>query len=375
MYTQDYHRIQCATGYLPTAFHISSVTYTRKLGEQRASRRRSLKDQRNKRRQSFAFIHHKFSITHTTQITPPTNLPHLSLPTGTARMDPQRRGKVASSNVPAPRSSTLPEDLERLINEVVLKDSRDMCATMSLVASRFYFWTKPFQIHTVVIHQRDDWIQRVSDYFLPNASAIRTLVLNLPYKHIYTREIPANELSLLRGLLEASGGVRHLAVTWNIWAELSTQSGALHVESLYLIWDGEFDADFPSLDHLQHPTALKDLTVYGPPSDREHVRFQIDVECFLPSTMGCDNLAYITYVAHRVPPIGLRYPEGKSAMLVRLHRTELSGSDRGQIRRIEERGHQHFSTVCVFDDSQVLIEWVTKVEGRQSVLNHLPHAE
>ncbi|KAJ7656799.1 hypothetical protein DFH06DRAFT_1473420, partial [Mycena polygramma] len=87
---------------------------------------------------------------------------------------------MVSSAELVPSSPKFPEDLERTITEVLLNDAADMCGTMSLLASRFHAWAIPFAFHTVVIHQRDDWMQRISECFLPNANTIHVLVLHLP---------------------------------------------------------------------------------------------------------------------------------------------------------------------------------------------------
>ncbi|KAJ7657318.1 kinase-like domain-containing protein [Mycena polygramma] len=165
---------------------------------------------------------------------------------------------------------TFPEDIERTINEVVLNDTRRMCGTMKLVASRFETWTKPIMFHTAVVRRRDNWMQRVEECLLPNGSLIRILVLDLGLRGsegyycqdpLHRKKSSEKELSLLRRLLEACGQVNHLAVTWNVWDQLQGECGALRLKSLYLIWDGTFGNDAPSLDHLQHPADLEDLTL------------------------------------------------------------------------------------------------------------------
>ncbi|KAJ6564136.1 hypothetical protein B0H19DRAFT_1258627 [Mycena capillaripes] len=87
---------------------------------------------------------------------------------------------------------------------------------MSLVASRFHAWTKPFTFHTVIVRRHDKWVQTTTDCVLPNASFIRMLVLDLPFTQDEVRlQSSAEELSIIRRLLEACGRVSHLAVTWN----------------------------------------------------------------------------------------------------------------------------------------------------------------
>jgi hypothetical protein len=56
---------------------------------------------------------------------------------------------TATLDVADPKPA-FPEDIERAINDALLNDARDMCGTMSLVASRFYAWcvTKAFSSDT-----------------------------------------------------------------------------------------------------------------------------------------------------------------------------------------------------------------------------------
>ncbi|KAJ6564117.1 hypothetical protein B0H19DRAFT_1258616 [Mycena capillaripes] len=167
---------------------------------------------------------------------------------------------------------SFPEDIERTITEVVYDDARNMAGTMSLVASRFHAWTKPLTFHTVIVRRHDNWMQTTSDCVLPNASFIRVLVLDLPFTQDEVRlQSSAEELSIIRRLLEACGRVSHLAVTWNIWAHLERECGVLELKSLCLVWDGEFSRriDAPSFLHLRNRTALQDLTVSAP-ADLEH---------------------------------------------------------------------------------------------------------
>ncbi|KAJ7436066.1 hypothetical protein B0H11DRAFT_2111725 [Mycena galericulata] len=154
-----------------------------------------------------------------------------------------------------------PEDIERTINQVLLDDARDMCGTMSLVASRFYAWTKPITFRTVVVRRHNDWTKRIDEFLLPNASFIRCLAIPGSFS--------AAELSPVRLLLESARQVVHLAVTWSLWAQLPSECGALGLESLYLIWDGVPPVSFPSLKHLERPTALKDLTIFAPADLRQ----------------------------------------------------------------------------------------------------------
>ncbi|KAJ7100972.1 hypothetical protein B0H15DRAFT_1018235 [Mycena belliarum] len=168
----------------------------------------------------------------------------------------------------APASEPVfPADIERSLNEIVVDGFPEMCGTMSLVAARFHGWTKPFKFRTVTVRRSSNWTQRIKSQLLPNAAFIRTLVLDLPFTHDGLRgEVPAEELAILRALLETAGGVKHLALTWNIWAHLQSECGALEIRSLYLIWNGVYRISAPSLASLQHPDALVDLTFYAPKS-------------------------------------------------------------------------------------------------------------
>ncbi|KAJ7101483.1 hypothetical protein B0H15DRAFT_1017896 [Mycena belliarum] len=169
-----------------------------------------------------------------------------------------------------------PEDIERTINEVLLRDTRDMCGTMSLVASRFNIWTKPISLHMVMVRRCDNWMERVCDWLLPNAAFVRILVLDMPSLQGRKRiPLPAEELGLIRRLLEASERVAHLAVTWNIWSALQQECSALCLESLYLIWDhAYYKVPVPSLADLQYPTALRDLTISAPPDLKNPTPFR-----------------------------------------------------------------------------------------------------
>jgi hypothetical protein len=58
-----------------------------------------------------------------------------------ANTSASHRGMAPSFGVLAPiQEPTFPEDIERTIIDVLLNDARDMCGTMSLVASRFHAW-------------------------------------------------------------------------------------------------------------------------------------------------------------------------------------------------------------------------------------------
>ncbi|KAJ7477446.1 hypothetical protein FB451DRAFT_1172998 [Mycena latifolia] len=273
---------------------------------------------------------------------------------------------AANFGVAATAEAVFPEDIERAINEVLLNDTREMCGTMSLVASRFRTWAKPIAFRTVSVRRHNNWTQRIGDCLLSNASFIRILVLDLDLPFTEGRgrgQLPEEELSLIRRLLEASGRVRHLAVTWNIWAHLPRECGALRLSGLYLIWDRGFHiyAHGPSLHNLQYPAALEDLTVYAPADLRNPMPFRTIGRCFLPVTRQCVNLAYVTYAADRMPCPGVEDFDLRGAMLVLVGMTEPHEQTATEIKTIRDR-YPNFSAV--------LVEWVAKMEGRESLLDH-----
>ncbi|KAJ6564077.1 hypothetical protein B0H19DRAFT_1258581 [Mycena capillaripes] len=262
---------------------------------------------------------------------------------------------------------SFPEDIERTITEVVLDLARDMASTMSLVASRFHAWTKPLTFHTVIVRRHDDWMQRISDCILPNASFIRILVLDLPFTQDEVRlQSSAVELSIIRQLLEACGRVRHLAVTWNIWAHLEHECGVLELQSLCLVWDGAFfhGINAPSILHLRHPAALKDLTVSAPPDLQNPTPFRSWGELYLPTlTRENFNLAYVTYASNRLPVEGVGDSNLTWATLVIVGRKEPCDFEEEALQW-ERNRCPNYSTVFMLDWSQVLEEWVAKMEGR-----------
>ncbi|KAJ6564141.1 hypothetical protein B0H19DRAFT_1374632 [Mycena capillaripes] len=207
---------------------------------------------------------------------------------------------------------SLPEDIERAITEVLLHDARDMAGTMSLVASRFNAWTKPLTFHTVTVRRDDNWMQTVSDCVLPNAIFIRILVLDLPFTQDQVQlQSSAEELSIIRRLLEACGRVSHLAVTWNIWAHLERECGVLELKSLCLVWDGEFSRriDAPSFLYIRHPAALQDLTVSAPANLENPTplrsRGQLDLPVWTQAWKNFLSLSYVTYASNVMPSRGI----------------------------------------------------------------------
>ncbi|KAJ7758462.1 hypothetical protein DFH07DRAFT_772471 [Mycena maculata] len=264
---------------------------------------------------------------------------------------------MAAAATPQP---TFPQDIERAINEVLLSDTRDMCSTMSLVALRFSVcWDY-------------DWMRRIQDCFLPNAGLIRILVLDLAFSQRFVRsQLTEDQFSLVRQLLEASERVRHLAVTWNIWAHLQRKCGALRLQSLYLIWDNAWDVQPPTLEHLQHPSTLEDLTLYTPHDLCDPHGFRPFGRLYLPATTHCVNLAYVTYAADRMAG-SFAHARLKGAILALVGAEEL---DEWAIESIwrERRQYPVFSTVDIPSTEELLKEWVAKMEGRGSVLENRPH--
>ncbi|KAJ6564078.1 hypothetical protein B0H19DRAFT_1067675 [Mycena capillaripes] len=269
---------------------------------------------------------------------------------------------------------SLPEDIERTITEVVLDDATDMAGTMSLVASRFHAWTKPLTFHTVIVRRHDNWMQRISDCILPNASFIRILVLDLPFTQDEVRlQSSAEELSIIRQLLEACGRVRHLAVTWNIWAHLERECGVLELKSLYLIWDGAyFHSNAPSFLHLTHPAALQDLTISAPADLENPTPFRLRGQLYLPVwtqawRKSFLNFAYVTYASDRLPRPGVCDSNLKWTILVVVREEKPYDIEERELQKYRDEYSNH-STVLMQDWSQVLDGWVAKIEGRESLL-------
>ncbi|KAJ7751422.1 hypothetical protein B0H16DRAFT_830961 [Mycena metata] len=277
------------------------------------------------------------------------------------------------ANITAPSQGekpVFPEDIERAIIQVLLDDARDMCGTMSLVASRFYGWTKPIMFRTVVVRRHNDWTKRIDDLLLPNASFIRCLAI--------PGQLSGAELSHVRRLLESARQVLHFAVTWSLWAQLQRECGALGLESLYLIWDGASHVPFPSLKHLQRPSALRDLTIFAPADLHNLTSFRTWGELYLPDTAHCTSLAYVTYAADRYtnPTVGslcedIPSLQGAMFVLVNIPEEIVNGGEDEMITD-DVAVYSRFSTAYLPRASQVVGEWVAKMEGRPSVLVHPP---
>ncbi|KAJ7165966.1 hypothetical protein C8R46DRAFT_1275361 [Mycena filopes] len=286
---------------------------------------------------------------------------------------------------------TFPEDVEREICEVLLEDVRDMCGAMSLVASRFNLWTKPAKFRTVVVRRHDNWMQRMNDCLLPNAALIRVLVLDLPFNRsvVLPREwsfierfdkdrarciFTDEELSSIRRLLSSAEGVRHLAVTWNIWAYLERECGTLRLQSLYLIWDRAFlDVESPKLNELRYPAALEDLTMFAPVSLDPQYSGWRPPEDYLPDTARCVKLAYATYAAtYIVPPWRTEHLKGYMAVSVRQREVDMTEEEEDFRIQYQKESHPSFSTLYLRTLNDMLQEWLNKMEGRESLLEHPP---
>ncbi|KAJ7174541.1 hypothetical protein C8R46DRAFT_1252184 [Mycena filopes] len=270
-----------------------------------------------------------------------------------------------------------PQDIERTINEVLLKETRGMCGVMSLVASRFYAWTIPITFHTVIVHPHKNWMQRINEYLLPNANLIHVLVLALPNTvgHRERAQFSDKEVAAIAQLLQAAERVKHLAVTWNIWAHLEHACGTIPVESLYLMWDGVLYVDPPNLGNLQHPSALKDLTFHAPHNLglRGCSSFGMwKTRNYCPQTRHCPNLAYVAYATASATPIGVRGFGLTGFMFVRVGSRVLTAEEESKRIKEEKERDPIFSTAYVGSTRELLEEWVAKVEGQPSILVHPP---
>ncbi|KAJ7166566.1 hypothetical protein C8R43DRAFT_1104095 [Mycena crocata] len=274
------------------------------------------------------------------------------------------------TSIPQP---SLPEDVERAINDMLLNDAQEMRGSMSLVAARFHAWTKPHTFRTVVVRQHDNWTKRIRDLLLPNAHFIRVLALNLPLREGISDE----DLCLIRRLVQAADRTVHLAITWNLWADFQVECGRLQLQSLYLIWDGA--TQIPSLQNLQHPEQLTDLSVYAPPDLEGIILWRGWGRLFLPAAAHCPNLAFLTYASDRtpLPTIGslcATMPSLKGAMFVcvDISGTDVTGEGEDALLMDERDRYPNFSTAHLPSWTDVLGNWVAKMESGQSILMHPP---
>ncbi|KAJ7076989.1 hypothetical protein B0H15DRAFT_805368 [Mycena belliarum] len=270
----------------------------------------------------------------------------------------------------------LPEDIEREVTEVLLNEATDMCGAMSLVAPRFNTWTKPVKFGTIVVREHNDWKTRLSEVLLPNARFIQRLAVMVECNRPDGSHLPDADLAQIKRLLEASIQVKHLAVVWSIWARLPRECGKMHLESLYLEWDEDYCISPPTLRHLQYPDELKDITVYAPLDlDNPPPHWRAWGEFYLPDTTHCTNLAYVTYAALATPGYSLgalsAKPNMKGVMFVLVDIPEdcLTGDNRW---KREEKLWPAFSGVYLRYPHQILGEWLARMEGMPSTLDHPP---
>ncbi|KAJ7088481.1 hypothetical protein B0H15DRAFT_1022485 [Mycena belliarum] len=275
------------------------------------------------------------------------------------------------------RPQSLPEDIERTITELLLYDAKDMCGTMALVASRFNAWTKPVAFGTSVVRVHDNWTARLSEVLLPNARFIQRLAIMVPFERTDRSRLPDDEVAHIERLLEASTHVRHLAVLWSVWARLPQQCGSMHLKSLYLKWDWFCRVPPPSLNNLQYPGDLEDLTVYAPADHMNPASCPLLGTLYVPNVAHCTRLAYVTYAANT--PTGMlvsfcEEPKIKGVMFVLVDIPEellTEDKDDGMWRN-DEKEWPNFSAVYLRYTYQVLAEWLAKMEGRPSALDHPP---
>jgi hypothetical protein len=212
---------------------------------------------------------------------------------------------------------------------------------------------------------------------LPNACFVRILAFDLAFTQDRCRgQLSSEELSLVQQFLESARQVRHLAVTWNIWAQFQHECGALQLESLYLIWDGafnifpRFDVRHPTLEHLQHPAILEDLTVSAPTDLCNPTAWAYwGVSPYLPATSQCVKLTSVIYATTLLPLEWIWICDVKKPMVVLVEGTEPDEGEQELIKEDKE-SNPNYSVVCVQNWNQVLVEWVAKMEGRESILNH-----
>ncbi|KAJ6562748.1 hypothetical protein DFH09DRAFT_1315823 [Mycena vulgaris] len=140
------------------------------------------------------------------------------------------------------------------------------------------------------------------------------------------------------------------------------------------MWDRVHYIPPPSLEKLLHPSKLKDLTVYAPPDLHAAKSFRSWAELYLPAKAHCINLAYVTYAADR-PSHVLAFmcgeiPHIKVVMFIRVDVPEKWPEN--ELIKEDKKVYPNFSTAWVGFSDQLLGEWVAKMEGRPSVLEHPP---
>ncbi|KAJ7663321.1 hypothetical protein DFH06DRAFT_1324793 [Mycena polygramma] len=266
-----------------------------------------------------------------------------------------------------PTDPRLPQDVERVIAEALLREDPDMAGTMSRVAPRFRTWAKSETLRTVVIRQVGNWTQRISELFLPNANLIQTLAIDLP------STLCEEELLHIQRLLQAAERVRHLAVGWPIWQHFAFACGSLQLKSLCLIWDGACQTPSPSLRLLQHPSSLRNLAIYAPPRPTHiDTRYSSWAQFHLPATIMKDfpNLASLAYAARSQLP-DIWGCTGRTESRIVMHTWTLSGSNLTNVYETAMEAaathgdnHREFSTAYLRCSREVLVDWLRKLEGR-----------
>ncbi|KAJ7635455.1 hypothetical protein DFH06DRAFT_1336485 [Mycena polygramma] len=268
-----------------------------------------------------------------------------------------------------PTDPRLPQDIERVITEALLHEDSDMAGTMSRVAPRFRTWAKSETLRTVVVREVENWTQRISELFLPNAHLIQTLAIDMP------STLYEEELLHIQRLLQAAERVRHLAVGWPIWQHFAFACGSLQLESLCLIWDGACQMPSPYLSHLQHPASLRNLAIYAPPRPTlVDARYCSWAQISLPASLMEDfpNLASLAYAARTQLP-DIWGCKGDTESKIVMHTWTQSGSNLTNVydtavetAAIHGDNYREFSTAYLRCSREVLIDWLGKLERRDS---------
>ncbi|KAJ7165958.1 hypothetical protein C8R46DRAFT_1219731 [Mycena filopes] len=202
----------------------------------------------------------------------------------------------------------------------------------------------------MVVRPHKNWVQRINNWLLPNADLIHVLVLDLPnnVEHCERAQFSDEEKAAIARLLRAARRVKHLAVTWNIWAHLERECGAVPVESLYLMWDGAMYVDRPDLRNLEHPSALKDLTVYAYHylGRRGSSSFRQYTKNYCPQTRHCPNLAYVAYATDSATPVNVKDLRLKGSMFIHVPSRVLTAEEESKRIKQEKEWYPNFSTAA-----------------------------
>jgi hypothetical protein len=89
----------------------------------------------------------------------------------------------------------------------------------------------------------------------------------------------------------------------------------------------------------------------------------------LPATRQDVELTSVTYVTTLLPLGWVSYCGVENAMVVLVERTDTEEWEQHDIKEDKKR-YPNYSVVCVPDWDQVLVAWVARMEGRESILNH-----